>query len=77
MICDTCIHKEVCYENEEDRKALKHCSDYFNYAEELEKIKAEINEQRHFNMACCGRTDLHEAINIINSRIEELKGKNE
>ena len=30
MICDTCIHKEVCYENEEDREALKTCADYLN-----------------------------------------------
>lgn len=44
--------------------------------EELEKIKAEINEQIDFNESCCERTDLYEAIGIINRRIAELKGEN-
>jgi len=44
-------------------------------SEELEKIKAEINEQIDFNESCCERTDLHEAIGIINRHIAELKGE--
>ena len=45
------------------------------FIEELEKIKAEINEQIDFNESCCERTDLYEAIGIINRRISELKGE--
>lgn len=50
MICDSCIHKEVCYEKEEDRRALKFCANYFNLTKELDKIiefigKQFINEQ--------------------------------
>ena len=58
----------------------------FNYLEEkvrqatplqveFEEIKAEINEQIDFNESCCERTDLYEAIGIINRRIAELEGE--
>ena len=43
--------------------------------EEFESLKAEINEQIDFNESCCERTDLYEAIGIINRRIAELKGE--
>lgn len=42
MICDSCVHKDVCYVGEEDREALKHCSDYLNFDEEIEKVKIEF-----------------------------------
>lgn len=41
----------------------------------LEKIKAEINEQRLFNKSLLCKSDLHHAINIINKHISELKGE--
>ena len=72
MICDTCIHKEVCYEIEEDREALKFCGDYFNLEDELEKIKAEILTQNpKFTIGC----EMKMCLEIINNRISELKGE--
>lgn len=44
MICDSCIHKNVCYESEEDREALKSCSDYFNFDEEVKKIETRVKD---------------------------------
>ena len=41
MLCDTCIHKEVCYENEENRLALVTCSDYIDEKCTLFKINIE------------------------------------
>lgn len=70
MICDSCIHKEVCYELEEDRQALKHCSDYFNFEEELGKIKTEADRQGYYN-----KYDRKMIEHIIDNHIEELKGE--
>ena len=86
MICDTCDHREVCYEREEDRKALKQCSDYLNVVDMLEKIKAQIVRKHSLNCdgECnkCGWhpcADMREAkminidIKIIDKQIKELK----
>lgn len=45
IMCEDCIHKAVCYEKEEDREALKFCSDYFNLTKELNKIIEFIGKQ--------------------------------
>lgn len=80
MICDSCIYKEVCYEKEEDRRALKFCSEYFNLEDELDKIKAEIAEQKQDH--CFDEDDmfvyitgLNNAIDIIDKYKNELKGE--
>ena len=77
MICDTCIHKEVCYEKEEDRRALKHCSDYFNFEDELEKIKVEMEEISYADKEFEGErnVDLKDVNSILNEYIAELKGE--
>jgi len=41
MLCDTCIHKEVCYESEENRLALVSCSDYIDEKRTLFKVNIE------------------------------------
>lgn len=48
MICKDCIHNTVCYEKQEDKQALKFCSDYFNLTKELEKIQDEIAQKIDF-----------------------------
>ena len=73
MICDTCIHKEVCYENEEDRKALKLCADYFNFAEELEGIKEKIKIKAENVDLLYKQT----VTDIIDSHIKELNNEKE
>ena len=75
MICDSCIHKEVCYELEEDRQALKHCSDYFNFEEELEKIKAEIKGEMNNPVELAKNRALYWVLEIIDKHISELKGE--
>lgn len=85
MICDTCIHKEVCYEIEEDREALKFCGDYFNFIVELEKIKTEIKEKqsKYTDRWVTGVTDYsygcyrgyYETIKLIDKHISKLKGE--
>lgn len=78
MICNTCIHKEVCYEKEEDRQALKYCSDYFNFVEELEKTKEEIDTLygvylSRFTERLVIKSDV---MRILDEHISELKGEN-
>ena len=81
MICDTCIHKEVCYENEEDRQALKLCADYFNFEEELEKIKDKIKalyEFEEIDGITYERIGVYcvDVIEILDKEMSELKGEN-
>ena len=45
--------------------------------EELEKIKAEIQDLIDFEETCCGNTTLgYQCLGVINNRISELKGEN-
>lgn len=89
MICKDCIHNTVCCEKEEDRQALKFCSDYFNLTKELKKelenIKAKIEKEKepYITMWETGFDDVsygkycayRKAIGFIVKRIDELEGE--
>ena len=79
MMCEDCIHNVVCYEKEEDRQALKFCSDYFNLTKELEKIKEEMDEPMRDTTGPYGRgyaCAMFKCLDILDEHIEELKGEN-
>ena len=73
MICKDCIHNTVCCEKEEDKQALKFCSDYFNLTKELEKIKAEIHDIK-LELDCDYYTG-DKITRLIEKHIEEMKGE--
>ena len=83
MMCKDCIHNTVCCEQEEDRQALKFCSDYFNLTKELEKIKAEFDNDLNlykneydstYNCSLDYIKGIITCKTIIDKHIEELKG---
>lgn len=79
--CGTChfeknlLEEEPCNRCDDNNSEWKSGKIYFAISE-LESLKIKINEQIDFNESCCERTDLYEAIGIINRRIAELKGEN-
>ena len=84
MICKDCIHNTVCCEQEEDRQALKFCSDYFNLITELEKIKAEFDNDLNlykneydgtYNCSLDYIKGIITCKTIIEKHIEGLKGE--
>ena len=84
MICKDCIHNTVCCEKEEDKQALKFCSDYFNLTKELEKIKAEFDndldlyKNEYDDTYNCSLDYINGIITcktIIDKHIKELKGE--
>ena len=81
MICDTCIHKNVCYEKEEDRKALTFCADYLNQIKELEDIQKEIVAEAYYEKTF-GPSESQQIVrvnkvdDIISNHISKIKGNN-
>ena len=79
LICETCIHRGMCedkYTMTPQYACINYNSGKYLIIEELEKIKAEINEQIQVNNDCLFDNDLKEAIEIIDNHIKELKGEN-
>ena len=71
MLCDTCIHKEVCYESEENRLALVSCSDYIDEKRTLFKVNVEYFDGSNVENCDYGYYDDYEKAKEVADKIKE------